>query len=285
MTPLSQLKEVSQEGDYSSFGFSDFFNLFSGIKTIQTFDDKGANPSLARIFHFDGKIKERMARLLRVINTEGAGIYMCITETNGKGRRLSNMVRIRAVFADLDGAPMDKALKFNPSLIVESSPGRYHCFWMTTDTPLNGFSALQKNIARHVDGDPKVHDIPRVMRVPGFYHNKKTPFLSRVCGGSGEVFKYRELVEWFPPEHVPQWSSKRYKLEKGLVASNGFRGNYGVGNGERNAHVLKIIGGMIKRGCTWDYIMSEAFRDGRACEPPLDDKEIQSILNSAQRYV
>ena len=58
-----------------------------------------------------------------------------------------------------------------------------------------------------------------------------------------------------------------------------------MGNGERNEHVLKIIGGMIKRGCKWDYITEEAFKDGRACNPPLDDKEIEAILKSASKYI
>ena len=29
--------------------------------------------------------------------------------------------------------------------------------------------------------DPAVHDLPRIMRVPGFVHWKGAPFLSRIC--------------------------------------------------------------------------------------------------------
>ena len=284
MTPLSQLKEISNEGDFSSMTSTDFFNLFPGKKTIQTFDDKGENKRLIRIIHFD-KLTETMERHLKNMNVDGAGIYLCINETDGKGRCAANVKRIRAVFADLDGAPLDPTLEYHPSLIVESSPGRYHTYWFGVDIPLNGFTALQKNIIRIFKSDPAVHDLSRVLRVPGFYHCKGKRFLSRVCGGSGEVFSYRDLVNFFPPETVPQWSAKRYKLNGGLVAANGFRGTYGVGNGERNEHVLKIIGGMIKRGCKWDYIVSEAFKDGRSCNPPLDDKEIEAVLRSASKYI
>jgi hypothetical protein len=196
-----------------------------------------------------------------------------------------NIKKVRAVFADLDGAPLDPTLEYHPSLIVESSPGRYHTYWFTEDTPLNGFTILQKNIIRIFKSDPAVHDLPRVLRVPGFYHMKGKPFLSRVCGGSGEVFNYRELVSYFPPERVPQWSAKRYKLNGGLVATGEFKGSYGAKDGDRNEHVLKIIGGMIKRGCKWDYIVAEAFKDGHACTPPLEDKEINAILKSARKYI
>ena len=285
MTPLEELGEMGREGDFGSLTFHDYFRLFSGTKTIQTFDDKGENPLLAKIFHFDGAMSKLMANVLQDINSKGAGIYLCISETDGKGRCAVNVKRIRAVFADLDGAPVAPALEYHPTVVVESSPRRYHCYWLTDDVPMAGFPVLQKNIARHLGGDPKVHDTPRVMRVPGFYHQKGKPFLSKIHSGTGIKFTYRELTEWFPPLPVKQWSGKRYKLNQNMSNMGEFHGQYGAGNGERNEHVLKIIGGMIKRGCKWDYITEEAFKDGRSCNPPLEDREIQSILNSAQRYV
>ena len=153
MTPLSQLKMISQEGDFSSMTFSDFFNLFPGRKTIQTFDDRGENKRLAKVIHFD-KLTETMERHLKNMNADGAGIYLWINETDGKGRRAVNVKRVRSVFADLDGAPLDATLEYHPSLIVESSPGRYHTYWFTEDTPLKGFSTLQKNIIRIFKSDP-----------------------------------------------------------------------------------------------------------------------------------
>ena len=285
MTPLSQLKAISQEGDFSSMTFSEYFDLFPGKKTLQTFCDRGENKRLIRVIHFD-KLTETMERHLKSMNADGAGVYMSINETDGKGRCAVNVKRVRAVFADLDGAPLEPTLEYHPSLIVESSPGRYHAYWFAQDVPLNGFTALQKNIIRMFKGDPSVHDLSRVLRVPGFFHQKsKIPFLSRVCGGSGDMFSYRDLVSFFPPETVPQWSAKRYQLDKKSMSMQEFRGKYGVENGERNEHVLKIIGGMIKRGCKWDYITAEAFRDGRACNPPLEDKEIEAVLRSASKYV
>jgi hypothetical protein len=39
---------------------------------------------------------------------------------------------------------------------------------------------LQKDLAARFSGDPKVCDLPRVMRLPGFYHRKAAPFLTRI---------------------------------------------------------------------------------------------------------
>ena len=285
MTALAKLKEISQEGDFSSLTFSEYFNLFPGKKTIQTFDDHGENKRLIRVIHFD-KLTETMERHLKNMNTDGAGVYMSINETDGKGRCAVNVKRVRAVFADLDGAPLEPTLEYHPSLIVESSPGRYHAYWFAQDVPLNGFTALQKNIIRMFKGDPSVHDLSRVLRVPGFFHQKsKIPFLSRVCGGSGDMFSYRDLVSFFPPETVPQWSAKRYQLDKKSMSMKGFLEKYGAMAGERNWTTFRRVCGMIKAKRSWGYIETEARREGAACSPPLEEKEIQNILKSAQRYV
>jgi hypothetical protein len=284
MTPFASLREISREGDFSSLSFSDYFNLFPGKKTIQTFDDKGENKRLIKIIHFD-RLTETMSRHLWNMNADGAGIFLCINETDGKGRCVGNVKRARAVYADLDGAPLEPTLEYHPSLIVESSPGRYHPYWFTTDTPLNGFTALQKTIIRLFKSDPAVHDLPRVLRVPGFYHQKGEKFLSRVCGGSGEVFKHRDLISLFPPEKVPQWSAKRYRLDKKSMNMTEFHGKYGAMAGERNWNTFRRVCGMIKAKRSWQYIEKEARLEGSSCMPPLEEKEIQKILKSASRYL
>lgn len=261
-----------------------FFDLFPGVKTIQTFDDtKAKRKNLTKMFHFNGEVTEKILSDLRFINELGAGIYMTINETNGKGRLADDIVRIRSVFVDLDGSPLEPVLKYNPTLVVESSPGKYHAYWFVSDMPLPAFSPMQKNIARIFNGDKVVHDLPRVLRVPGFLHQKKEPFLTCIRGGIGTVFTYRGLVEMFPPAKVKQWSGEKYGNNR-PVNSGDFRGQYGAPLHERNIHVLRRVGGCIKRGKTWDYIIQEAFKEGLACSPPLKEQEIQNILKSAKRY-
>jgi hypothetical protein len=287
---IEWFSDICRDGDFSSVGPKEFFRLFPGGKTIQTFDDKGHDRSLANIFYFPGEMSALMQKELEKLNKRGAGIFFCVNEADGAGRKVANVTRTRAAFADLDGVSIDVALPYKPTLIVESSPGKYHCYWITTDLPIAAFTELQKNIARIFGSDPKVSDLPRVMRVPGFYHLKGEPFLTKVWGGTGDLMTYRDIVEWFPPEKREQWSTKKYKLySRGSAGTAGTAGKcnwqYGTSKGDRNAHVIKIIGGMIKRGCDWSYIEEEAFRDGHASEPPLDDREIMAILKSAKRYV
>lgn len=151
------------------------------VFTFQTFDD---NPDrkdrdLVKVLH--GTLAQH-AKTLVNLNASGAGVFVTVNETNGKGRKTENIVRVRAAFVDLDGSPLDPvtAGQPQPHVVTETSPGRWHCFWRVTEMALDRFPDTQKALAAKFHGDPKVHDLPRVMRLPGFVHRKEQPFLSRI---------------------------------------------------------------------------------------------------------
>jgi hypothetical protein len=162
--------------------------------TFQTFDDD----PFAHIIH--GTLDQCWDRLCR-LNAEGAGIFVTINQTDFKGRSNENIARLRARFVDLDGAPIEPVLEHNPAprIVVESSPGKFHAYWPTIDDSEmlaldskearsqwietdNGakFKAQQITLAERFGGDTSVNDLPRVMRLPGFFHRKATPFRSRI---------------------------------------------------------------------------------------------------------
>ena len=151
----------------------------TGGFTFQTFDDNPRKDHyLAKVFH--GTFSEHRNELAR-LNRSGAGIFVTINRTDLKGRKAENITGIRAVFLDLDGAPLPTEWPIEPHLIVESSRGRYHAYWLVEEGfPLDHFSPVQKAIATRFHGDPSVFDLPRVMRLPGLIHQKKEPFQSRI---------------------------------------------------------------------------------------------------------
>jgi hypothetical protein len=67
--------------------------------------------------------------------------------------------------------------------------------------PLAEFKLLQKGLIAHFNSDPQIHDLPRVLRIPGFIHCKEgTPFLSRILQiNEIEPYKWKDLRETFPP--------------------------------------------------------------------------------------
>ena len=149
--------------------------------TFQTFDEsKKKSRKLTCVLH--GSLAQHWDTLCR-LNKDGAGIYITVNETNGKGRKAGNVTRIRATFVDLDGAPLAPALeKPVPHIVVESSPKRWHAYWKVKDMPVdaNVFRQAQRGLIKKFGSDPAVTDLPRVLRLPGFVHQKGKPFNVKV---------------------------------------------------------------------------------------------------------
>jgi hypothetical protein len=106
-----------------------------------------------------------------------------VNETDLKGRKAENITRVRAVFADQDtqGAPIPD-IGLDPHMVIESSPGKHHAYWLVDDLQRDQFRTQQQAIAARCGSDTAVCDLPRVMRLPGFLHQKNpdAPSLVRI---------------------------------------------------------------------------------------------------------
>ena len=160
----------------------------SGVYTFQTFLDADAEAESAstspRVLH--GPLDEHAEQLAEQ-NGKGAGIFVMVNAGDGVTkagaktcRTATNVHRVRALFVDLDGAPIAQVLEsaLPPDWVVQSSPGRWHAYWRVHNCLLEHFATAQAALARRFGGDPAVKDLPRVMRVPRFFHRKSAPFLS-----------------------------------------------------------------------------------------------------------
>lgn len=173
-----------------------FLEALTGEKnptvTFQTFDDNKERKDRFLAVHIHGKLPGDINQQLKYKQRKGAGVFVMVNVGDGKGRKAENAVSVRAVFLDTDGAPMEPArTMLKPHIIVESSPGKYHLYWKVSDCPLDQFPATQKAIAAKFGGDPSVHDLSRVMRLPGFLHQKGMPVMTRLIA-----------ADHFPPYSV-----------------------------------------------------------------------------------
>lgn len=145
--------------------------------TFQTFNDekKSKDKTLTRILN--GTLDQHAA-VLSQLNAQGAGVFVTINQTDLRGRTAENVVAVRHFFVDTDGAPHKPILSTArdsgvlPSCVVESSPGNYHIYWKAA-CDLADFRAVQTALISKFGTDKSVHDLPRVMRLPGFYHQKR----------------------------------------------------------------------------------------------------------------
>lgn len=117
---------------------------------------------------------------LGALNAIGHGIFVMINEGDLAGRKAKNVLKVRAQFVDLDGAPIEPVIHSDlpPHIVVTTSPGRYHAYWRIEACPLGEFKERQQALAMKFGGDMAVCDLPRVMRLPGFWHLKgSAPYL------------------------------------------------------------------------------------------------------------
>ena len=171
--------------------------------TFQTFDDvevwdeakqkavKRMDKNLVRVLH--GTLNEHK-HALAALNKRGAGVFVAINKTNLEGIKQENILKVRALFVDLDGSPIqpinDLPEDLQPHIIIESSPNRWHAYWLVNNCELEQFKQLQQDLAAKFNGDKAVNDLPRVMRLAGFSHNKAESFITRIRTMQDKLYPY-----------------------------------------------------------------------------------------------
>ena len=154
----------------------------------QVFDDSKTDPKLARGFH--GRLDDVLP-MLRTAQARGCGIYIAVNATDGSGRKKENMRFARAVFLDLDGAPLPENWPIDPDLVVHSSShdrvDKYQCWWLICPTDdWATWRAMQMALAERYNGDRKCSLITQVGRCAGFDHLKRRdhPWRVRIVADS-----------------------------------------------------------------------------------------------------
>ena len=203
---LAFLKIIGNKSKYADFHFRSFDDV------VLSDGKKRSDKTLAKNHEFGLKacITE-----LREANSNGAGVFVVINEGGQKGCEITS---VRAIFADTDGAPLEPLLTLTPHIVIESSPNKYHVYWLVDrDFELKEFTPVQKAIAIKYGTDISVHDLPRVMRLPGFNHNKSTPFPVRITMLSKDLPRYSraEIIDGLglTPEKVDHKNNSLFKVE------------------------------------------------------------------------
>lgn len=130
-------------------------------------------------------------------------IYVTVNETNGPSRKKGDIKRARAIWVEDDeqrSKPRED-WQLKPSLIVESSPNKYHYYWLTSTTKLDEWDAVMATMVNVHGCDNKAKDLARVLRLPGFNHRKDLtkPFECKLLDDNGHVYKWFEIKAVFPP--------------------------------------------------------------------------------------
>lgn len=181
-------------------GVSDF--------TFQSFDDNQIRKeaSLNKTLH--GSLYEHWNSLVD-LNRRGACIAVTVQQTDLLGRKKDNIIGLRAVFIEDDDDKVPK-LPLEPHMIVQSSEGKFHYYFLITDGSgvIDEFSSVQQRLACDFGSDPAAIDLPRTLRLPGFFHLKINPNKSLQANpqiveiiqiGKHSRYTWDEIKQEFPP--------------------------------------------------------------------------------------
>lgn len=196
---------MSHSIDKSQFGhFLRMLDPNAKWFTFQTLTDGEGKPApdpLAKVFNLS-----RFTRPVLRLYEEGAGVWITVNDTAGKGRRSQDVKRIRAVWQeDDDGYEGDFPLE--PSLVLESSPGHYHRYWLVADDwpadtqGRSDFAGVMACMVANYGSDNGAKDISRCLRMPGFQHRKDpdNPHMVRLVGGNRRRYTRAAILKAFPP--------------------------------------------------------------------------------------
>ena len=154
----------------------------------------------------------RPGKLMTFMQTRGAGVFVVPNKLDGHGQREENVLAIRTVFADCDTrqsvewtAALIARTGLVPAITVASGGehegvSKLHHYWRVTGCPLDRFRDLARLAISRTGSDPACCDRSRVLRLPGFYHQKgtpRTPRMSRIVAQSDAAYAFSDLMSRF----------------------------------------------------------------------------------------
>lgn len=264
--------------------------------TFQLFDDtKQSNEARRYTGHFTANFEDpKCVQYLKEANEAGCGIYFMINEGDGKGRSEANVTHIRTLAIDLDGAPLEPVLRcdLQPHYIVESSRGKYQCYWLVDPMPISSFrefdeakhkfATWQVALARLFHSDESIKDLPRVLRVPGFFHRKNEPYQTRIIeNNSGLPYKLGEVVSRLGLNEKIESVASELKQPLHEIS-----GELKIKQGDRHLTLLRYA-------CKYAHIyrLSPEERwfllqglNSTACDTPVSEADLKRINTQATRY-
>ena len=143
--------------------------------SFRTFSDTeytlaAARDPLERAMH--GSLDDCWPELVR-LSRAGAAVSVTVNETNGQGRTVGDIVRVRALFLDDDGGGDVGRFSLSPHLMVRTSASHCHYYWFVDGLSLASFEACQRQLAGRYGGDMRVCALNQSMQLPGLWRRKR----------------------------------------------------------------------------------------------------------------
>lgn len=275
---------ISQYLQYLSFDSQEIFTYALFDK-----DSIGVIPGWGTVF---GKSSDILTAVRAVPDST---LHVCLNRTGLHGRRRKDIEQCRVFCVDIDS--VGKIPKCNASLIVESSPGKYHLYWKCAfSIGLEKWSAVQLALAAQYGGDFSLAEVTKTIRVPGVPRRTKEgkEFLPRIVRAAAQcpVFSDDNLNELFTDGDFNEWWERGRKAKEKLQRDinrhcRDFRDNPGttrkmLSGGGRNNALYEYIRDESRSGkvTTESQAISAARAFNKSFGEPLEDFEVEKTALS-----
>jgi hypothetical protein len=187
-----------------------FLKMFGAQSLIVPFKDRNKKDTDIPVSPRTLK-PENVLSAFGAMNLEGDfGLFFLVNESDNPSKRtLKNIVRCRAIWIedDITGKKREaSSFPVPPNIIVNSSPGKFHYYWLTDTTDTDEHQRVMQTLVNDWGCDPNARDISRIMRIPGTYHLKGKPFLVTAEYLIKAPYKWGTLLDAFPPTEVKKAS-------------------------------------------------------------------------------
>lgn len=180
----------------------DFLKNFPDF-ALQTFDDReGVEKDKSLITN--GRPNDYTSDKLFDLNSRGAGIFFTVNKFPTGKRTKNDCSGVNAWFVESDDLSIDDQTRnllsspLAPSIVVRSKKS-LHAYWLAKDATIENFVKIQQGLIEKFSGDPAMKDISRVLRIPGFYHNKSDPFMVDLMDFRPDlVYTEEQMLNAFP---------------------------------------------------------------------------------------
>lgn len=236
---------------------------------FQTFDDSSEKRQI--LTHTLKGSFEQHKRQLERLNRQGAGVFVLINESATTNAKKEDIYKAVAYFADSDDG--DRAeIPLHPSMKVKTAHG-FHFYWiLEKPDSIDNFEKIQGDISNSLHTDPSIKNRNRLMRLPGFYHQKDpaNPILIKI--------EYANDNRYTPNHVKTAFKSNIITFPLSLAMEGKWE------TGSRNDNLYKYVkNNELKLSPTTTYEQFYEFvknANHSLCAEPLPEPEVQAMARS-----
>lgn len=200
---------------------NNFLSFFRGEQIFATTSDKEKKA----LSHYHGTFEEALPYLHRD-NKLGRGVFFCVNELDRekdktRKRTKKMFVQARAIWVEDDNKREEPRNDWplKPNLIVNTSPGKYHYYWLTKTKNAKEWEKVMLRMVEDHGCDSQARDLARILRIPGFKHQKGKPFDVTFKCNRKKPYDWEAIKTAFPP--LEKLSTKHEALEQNSGARPG----------------------------------------------------------------